>query len=58
MVLAPNVFYREGRAPVMPMPDLEDPEQRGPFMERVKPMIEALTPELIVLDAAPSSKSG
>jgi carboxymethylenebutenolidase len=52
VVLAPNVLYREGRAPVMPMPDLEDPEQRGPFMERVKPMIEALTPELIVRDAA------
>ncbi len=25
VVLAPNVFYRHGRAPVLPMPDLEDP---------------------------------
>lgn len=51
-VLAPNVFYREGRAPVMPMPDLSDPEQRGPFMERVRPMMQALTPERIARDGS------
>jgi carboxymethylenebutenolidase len=28
VVLAPNVFYRAGRAPVLPLPDPTDPEQR------------------------------
>ena len=51
VVLAPNVFYRHGRAPVVPMPDLEDPDQRGPFMERIRPMMQELTPELIASDS-------
>src|ERR1700685_776525 len=46
-VLAPNVFYRAGRAPLFPMPDLSDPAQRAPFMERIMPLRAALTPELI-----------
>jgi carboxymethylenebutenolidase len=50
-VLAPNVFYRHGRAPVLPMPDLEDPESRGPFMEQIRPMMQELTPELIASDS-------
>ncbi len=29
VVLAPNVFYRAGRAPVLAMPDLEDPDERA-----------------------------
>jgi carboxymethylenebutenolidase len=51
VVLVPNVFYRHGRAPVLPMPDLEDPEARGPFMEKVRPMMQELTPELIASDS-------
>jgi carboxymethylenebutenolidase len=51
VVLAPNVFYRHGRAPVLPMPDLEDPAQRGPFMEKIRPMMQELTPELIDSDS-------
>jgi carboxymethylenebutenolidase len=51
VVLAPNVFYRHGRAPVLPMPDLEDPEQRGPFMEKIRPMMQELTPELVDSDS-------
>jgi carboxymethylenebutenolidase len=51
VVLAPNVFYRHGRAPVLPMPDLEDPESRGPFMEKIRPMMQELTPELIASDS-------
>jgi carboxymethylenebutenolidase len=51
VVLAPNVFYRHGRAPVLPMPDLEDPAQRGPFMEKIGPMMRELMPELIRLDS-------
>jgi carboxymethylenebutenolidase len=51
-VLAPNVFYRAGRAPLFAMPDLGDPDQRGPFMERVMPLMQALTPERMARDGA------
>jgi carboxymethylenebutenolidase len=51
VVLAPNVFYRAGRAPVLEMPDLSDPDQRTGFFEKVRPMIGQLTPERIVSDA-------
>jgi len=52
VVLAPNVFYRAGRAPVMPMPDLSDPAQRGAFIETIMPLMAGLTPELIARDGA------
>src|ERR1700684_2432206 len=42
LALPPNVFYRHGRAPVLPMPDLEDPAQRDPFMARIRPMMQEL----------------
>ncbi len=51
VVLAPNVFYRHGRAPVLPMPDLADPDKRAPFMEKIRPMMQELTPELIASDS-------
>jgi carboxymethylenebutenolidase len=51
VVLAPNVFYRHGRAPVLPMPDLENPDERAPFMEKLRPMMQELTPELIASDS-------
>jgi carboxymethylenebutenolidase len=51
VVLAPNVFYRHGRAPVLPMPDLEDPAERAPFMEKLRPMMQELTPEVIASDS-------
>jgi carboxymethylenebutenolidase len=44
VVLAPNVFYRAGRAPVLPMPDFSDPDNRGKFMQSVRPLIDQLTP--------------
>jgi len=50
VVLAPNVYYRHGPARMLPMPDLEDPAQRGPFLEKIRPMMEELTPERISLD--------
>jgi carboxymethylenebutenolidase len=50
VVLAPNVFYRHGRAPVLPMPDLEDPAQRDPFMAKIRPMMQELMSELIESD--------
>ena len=47
VVLAPNVLYRAGRAPVLPMPDFTDPENRAGFMKQVRPLIEQLTPEAV-----------
>jgi carboxymethylenebutenolidase len=50
VVLAPNVFYRAGRSPVLPMPDLSDPDQRSGFFSKVRPLIDQLTPERIQSD--------
>jgi len=50
VVLAPNVFYRAGRSPVLPMPDLADPEQRTSFWQAAQPLIEQLTPERLAAD--------
>jgi carboxymethylenebutenolidase len=50
VVLAPNVFYRAGRSPVMPMPDMTNPEQRATFFQSLRPLIEQLTPERIEAD--------
>lgn len=52
VVLAPNVFYRAGRSPVLPMPDVSDPEQRASFFQSIRPLIEQLTPERIAADGA------
>jgi len=51
VVLAPNVFYRAGRAPVLAMPDESDPETRMRFFESVRPLIEELTPDRLASDA-------
>jgi carboxymethylenebutenolidase len=50
VVLAPNVFYRAGRSPVPPMPDLSDPEERKRFFQSLRPLIDPLTPEAIASD--------
>jgi carboxymethylenebutenolidase len=52
IVLAPNVFYRAGRSPVPPMPDLSEPEQRASFFQSLRPLMEELTPERIAADGA------
>jgi carboxymethylenebutenolidase len=51
VVLAPNVFYRAGRAPVLPMPDQTDPDARTRFFESVFPLIGQLTPDRLGNDA-------
>jgi carboxymethylenebutenolidase len=50
VVLAPNAFYRAGQAPVLPMPDFTDPDNRAGFMQSVRPLIEQLTPERVAQD--------
>jgi carboxymethylenebutenolidase len=50
VVLAPNVFYRAGRAPVIPLDGLSDPAQRGTLFERIRPLMSELAPERIVSD--------
>ena len=51
-VLAPNVFYRAGRAPVLPFPDMSKDDARGEFFKSVRPLMEELTPERIAADGA------
>ncbi|WP_327120775.1 dienelactone hydrolase family protein [Nocardia sp. NBC_01730] len=50
-VLAPNIFYRSGRAPVLPMPDRSDPDAHAAFFAALGPMRAALTPEKAIEDA-------
>lgn len=49
-VLAPNVFYRAGRAPVVPLPDPSDPDARATFFPKIRPLIEQLTPDALERD--------
>jgi carboxymethylenebutenolidase len=50
VVLAPNLFYRAGRAPVLPLPDFTRPESREAFMKSLRPLIQELTPERVIAD--------
>src|SRR4051794_38493420 len=50
VVLAPNVFYRAGRSPVIPFPDFSDESSRGEFFKQVRPLMEELTPERLGAD--------
>jgi carboxymethylenebutenolidase len=53
VVLAPNFFYRAGRAPVVPLPDFRDPERdRTAFMQQIRPLMQQLTPERTARDGA------
>jgi carboxymethylenebutenolidase len=51
-VLAPNVFYRAGRAPVLPFPDMRQEGARAEFFTRVRPLMQELTPDRIAADGA------
>lgn len=50
IVLAPNVFYRGGRAPLWATPNLEDAEARGRFFRTLGPLMGALTAEAVAAD--------
>jgi carboxymethylenebutenolidase len=52
VVLAPNILYRAGRAPVLPLPDRGDSEQRTEFFQSVRPLVTELTPERLASDGA------
>jgi carboxymethylenebutenolidase len=52
VVLAPNVLYRGGHSPVVPVPDLTDPDQRASFFRSVRPLIDELTRERLAADGA------
>ena len=52
VVLAPNVFYRHGKAPVVSLDGLDDPERRGDVIGRVMPLMKELTTERIVADGS------
>jgi carboxymethylenebutenolidase len=50
VVLAPNLFYRAGRSPVLPDADLMDPEQRGELFGKIMPLMGELTIERMASD--------
>ena len=51
-VLAPNVFHRAGRSPVLPFPDLREEGARAEFFESVRPLMDELTPQRVAADGA------
>jgi carboxymethylenebutenolidase len=50
VVLAPNFFYRAGRAPVLSLGDLADPDQRANVFQSLRPLMNELTPPRLVSD--------
>src|SRR5919198_1187699 len=52
VVLAPNVFYRHGRAPVISLEGIDDPDRRDEVLGRGMPLVRGLAPGLIVRDGA------
>ncbi|WP_320064347.1 dienelactone hydrolase family protein [Micromonospora sp. RTGN7] len=52
VVLAPNLLHRAGRAPLFDLSCLNDPAERGRAVERIMPLVAALTPEVVAGDTA------
>jgi carboxymethylenebutenolidase len=52
VVLAPNVFYRAGRAPVVPLDGIGDADRREEVFGRVMPLVRGLTTEQVDSDGA------
>jgi carboxymethylenebutenolidase len=52
VVLAPNVFYRAARSPVVSLEGIGDPDRRSEVFGRVMPLVQGLTTEQIVSDGA------
>jgi carboxymethylenebutenolidase len=51
VVLVPNVFYRQGPAPLVDTSELMQPEVRGKLFEVLMPWIRELTPQRAMSDA-------
>ena len=51
VVLAPNVFYRAGRDPLGPLPDLGDEQARSELFARLRPLMEQLGPDTVASDS-------
>jgi carboxymethylenebutenolidase len=51
VVLVPNVFYRQGPAPLIDTSQLMDPGRRGKLFEVLRPWMRQLTPERAMSDA-------
>lgn len=52
VVLVPNVFYRHGKAPVVELPEFIDLAARPEIVESILPIVQTLTPERAMQDAA------
>ncbi len=52
VVLAPNVFFRAGRAPLWEMQDVRDPDSRARFFRTLGPLVGALTPVTVAADSS------
>ena len=50
-VLAPNLLYRAGRAPLFDLDGLQDPDERGKIFDQIFPTIMQLTPDRITRDS-------
>ncbi|HVW17583.1 MAG TPA: dienelactone hydrolase family protein [Solirubrobacteraceae bacterium] len=51
LVLAPNVFYRDARTPVVPQELIGDGDRRSELLGKVRPLIGSLTPDVVARDA-------
>jgi carboxymethylenebutenolidase len=51
VVLVPHVFYRQGRAPLLDLSSMSDPEARGKLFQKLMPWMQQLTPERAMQDA-------
>ena len=50
VVLAPNLYYRAGRTPVLPFPDMSTDAGRTEFFKHARPLMDELTPERMAAD--------
>ncbi|MFF7991304.1 dienelactone hydrolase family protein [Kitasatospora xanthocidica] len=50
-VLVPNAYYRNGRAPVVELPEFIDPEKDDAIFDRLMPLLATLTREATTSDA-------
>lgn len=51
VVLAPNIFYRAGRAPLWDVPEMADEHAHAAFVESIRPLLQALSVGAVSADA-------